>query len=100
MNKRLLRRKRCPKADRSLWRRNRVYPNFLLRLTGDGARLLVLETKSKQLDNEDTAFKRDLMDALQNAYQRPAAGEVELFDDSPESVRFTANAGGELAPGG
>lgn len=71
------------------WRRNRVYPDFLLRLTGDGERLLVLETKGKQLDNEDTAFKRELMAALEEAYQRPAAGEVELFDDSPEAVRFT-----------
>ncbi|ANC86050.1 hypothetical protein [Sphingomonas sp. NIC1] len=44
---------------------------------------------TKQLDNEDTAFKRELMAALQNACQRPAAGEVELFDDSPEAVRFT-----------
>lgn len=71
------------------WRRNRVYPDFLLRLAGDGERLLVLETKGKQLDNEDTAFKRELMAALENAYKRPAAGEVELFDDSPEAVRFT-----------
>jgi type III restriction enzyme len=70
------------------WRRNRVYPDFLLRLTGDGERLLVLETKGKQLDNEDTQFKRELMEALQNAYRRPAAGEVELFDDSPERIRF------------
>lgn len=70
------------------WRRNRVYPDFLLRLAGDGERLLVLETKGKQLDNEDTMFKRELMEALQNAYQQPAAGEVELFDDSPTSVRF------------
>lgn len=71
------------------WRRNRVYPDFLLRLAGDGERLLVLESKGKQLDNEDTAFKRDLMAALENAYQCPAAGEVELFDDSPEAVRVT-----------
>lgn len=71
------------------WRRNRVYPDFLLRLSGDGDRLLVLETKGKQLDNEDTAFKRELMAALQNAYLRPAAGEVELLDDSPDAVRFT-----------
>lgn len=70
------------------WRRNRVYPDFLLRLAGDGERLLVLETKGKQLDNEDTKFKRELMEALQNAYQQPAAGEVELFDDSPEAIRF------------
>jgi type III restriction enzyme len=71
------------------WRRNRVYPDFLIGLAGDGERLLVLETKGKQLDNDDTKFKRELMQALENAYQRPAAGEVELFDDSPESVRFT-----------
>lgn len=71
------------------WRRNRVYPDFLLRLTGDGEHLMVLETKGKQLNNEDTAFKLELMAALENAYQRPAAGEVELFDDSPEAVRFT-----------
>lgn len=70
------------------WRRNRVYPDFLLRLTGDGERLLVLETKGKQLDNEDTAFKRDLMAALENAYQRPVPGEVELFDSSPEAIKF------------
>lgn len=71
------------------WRRNRVYPDFLLRLSGDGERLLVLETKGKQLDNGDTAFKRELMAALEGAYQRPAAGELELFDDSPDAVRFT-----------
>jgi len=71
------------------WRRNRVYPDFLIRMSGDGERLLVLETKGKQLDNDDTRFKRDLMQALQNAYKRPPAGEVKLFDDSPEAVRFT-----------
>lgn len=71
------------------WRRNRVYPDFLLRLSGDGERLLVLETKGKQLDNEDSRFKRELMEALQNAYQQPTAGEVELFDESPEAIRFT-----------
>ena len=70
------------------WRRNRVYPDFLLRFSGDGERLLVLETKGKQLGNEDTQFKRELMEALQNAYQRPAVGEVELFDDSPKTIRF------------
>jgi type III restriction enzyme len=71
------------------WRRNRVYPDFLMRLSGDGKRLLVLETKGKQLDNEDTKFKRDLMAALQAAYRQPPAGEVELFDDSPEAVKFS-----------
>jgi type III restriction enzyme len=71
------------------WRRNRVYPDFLLRFSADGNRLMVLETKGKQLDNDDTAFKRELMQALQNAYHRPPAGEVELFVESPEAIRFT-----------
>jgi type III restriction enzyme len=70
------------------WRRHKVYPDFLMRLSGDGARLMLLETKGKQLDNEDTGFKRDLMAALEAAYAKPSPGEVELFDESPDTVRF------------
>ncbi len=70
------------------WRRHKVYPDFLMRLSGDGRRMLVLETKGKQLDNGDTAFKRDLMAALGDAYAKPSPGEIELFDDSPDSVKF------------
>ncbi|MBB3872920.1 DEAD/DEAH box helicase [Brevundimonas mediterranea] len=71
------------------WRRNRIYPDFLVRFAGDGRNLMVLETKGKQLDNDDTRFKRELMDALQAAYRQPITGEVELFDEAPDSVRFT-----------
>lgn len=70
------------------WRRHKVYPDFLLRLSGEGRRLMVLETKGKQLDNDDTAFKRALMATLQQAYARPSPGDVELFDDSADAVRF------------
>jgi type III restriction enzyme len=70
------------------WRRHKVYPDFLVRRDCAGRKLLVLETKGKHLDNDDTAFKRDLMKALGAAYAKPAAGEVELFDDSPDTVRF------------
>lgn len=70
------------------WRRHKVYPDFLMRLSGDGARVLVLETKGKQLDNDDTSFKRDLMAALGSAYTKPSPGEVELFDDSPDVIKF------------
>lgn len=59
-----------------------------MRLSGDGRRMVVLETKGKQLDNDDTAFKRDLMNALGAAFQKPVKGEVELFDDSPDAIRF------------
>jgi type III restriction enzyme len=70
------------------WRRHKVYPDFLIRMSGDGLRLMVLETKGKHLDNQDTAFKRDLMAALGDAYQKPSPGEVELFDESPDAIRF------------
>ena len=70
------------------WRRHKVYPDFLMHLSGDGTRMMVLETKGKQLDNDDTAFKRDLMAALGAAFEKPAKGEVQLFDDSPDEIRF------------
>lgn len=84
------------------WRRHKVYPDFLMRLAGAGRRLLVLETKGKHLDNQDTAFKRELMAALGGAYVKPSPGEVELFDESPDALRFRmliqeANWGSELA---
>lgn len=49
---------------------------------------MLLETKGKQLDNLDTAFKRDLMELLERAYTKPAPGEVDLFDDAADSIRF------------
>ncbi len=71
------------------WRRNRVYPDFLLQLNGEGTRLLVLETKGKQLaGNEDTTFKNDLMAALEGAYAAPSPGEVELFGEGLDAIRF------------
>jgi len=70
------------------WRRHKVYPDFLVRLAGDGRRLMVLETKGKQLENDDTKFKRELMEALGTAYTRASPGDVELFDDSPDALRF------------
>ncbi|MFZ5726355.1 MAG: DEAD/DEAH box helicase [Pseudomonadota bacterium] len=70
------------------WRRHKVYPDFLLRLDGEGRRLMLLETKGQQLDNLDTAFKRDLMQLLEGAYTKPAPGSVDLIDDAADSIRF------------
>lgn len=90
------------------WRRHKVYPDFLVRLSGDGKRLLVLETKGKQLDNADTAFKRDLMTMLGEAYAKPSPGQVALIDDSPDALLFRmllqtqewrTELAGELKPG-
>ncbi|HLH51850.1 MAG TPA: DEAD/DEAH box helicase family protein [Roseiarcus sp.] len=74
------------------WMRSKVYPDFLIRLdeTKDIARLLVLETKGKHLEgSEDTEFKAKFFKLLEDAYTLgKEAGEVELFGDSPESMRF------------
>jgi len=74
------------------WMKNRVYPDFLVRLDADGetARLLVLETKGKHLEgSEDTEFKAKFFELLEDAYARGKdAGEVELFSDAPDAMRF------------
>lgn len=73
------------------WRRHKIYPDFLVKLETDGdtARMLVLETKGKHLDNEDTEFKRRLFEVLEAAYASGVgAGDVELFGDRPDTMRF------------
>lgn len=74
------------------WKRNKVYPDFLIKLEAheDDARMLVLETKGKHLGgNEDTEFKKKLFEVLEAAYARGVeAGEVELFGDRPDAMHF------------
>jgi type III restriction enzyme len=74
------------------WMRNRIYPDFLVRLDADGetARLLVLETKGKHLEGSaDTEFKRKFFDLLEKAYTHGyEAGEIVLFADAPDIMRF------------
>jgi len=74
------------------WMKNRVYPDFLIHLDAarDTARLLVLETKGKQLEgSEDTEFKAKFFALLEQAYALGReAGEVELFADAPNTMRF------------
>jgi restriction endonuclease len=72
--------------------KNKVYPDFLVHLeTGnDTVRLLVLETKGKFLEGSaDTEFKSKFFEFLEKAYtQGYEAGEIELFADAPEIMRF------------
>jgi type III restriction enzyme len=74
------------------WMKNKVYPDFLVHLDADGetARLLVLETKGKFLEGSaDTEFKRRFFELLEKAYLfGHEAGEIELFFDAPEIMRF------------
>jgi type III restriction enzyme len=72
--------------------RNKVYPDFLVHLdkNGEVARLLVLETKGKHLEgSDDTEFKEKFFKLLEDAYALGKdAGDVELFADSPDVMRF------------
>ena len=74
------------------WMKNKVYPDFLIHLDAekDVARLLVLETKGKHLEGSaDTKFKEKFFELLEAAYARGVeAGEVDLFDDRPDEMRF------------
>ena len=74
------------------WMKNKVYPDFLIRLDPDDqtVRLLVLETKGKHLEgSEDTQFKEKFFKLLEEAYALGReAGEVEMFANSPKSMRF------------
>jgi type III restriction enzyme len=74
------------------WMKNKVYPDFLIHLDAekDVARFLVLETKGKHLEgSEDTEFKGKFFKLLEEAYTKGVeAGEVDLFDDRPDEMRF------------
>jgi hypothetical protein len=74
------------------WMRNKVYPDFLVHLDANRniARLLVLETKGKHLEGSaDTEFKTKFFELLEAAYTSgKEAGEVELFVDRPDAMRF------------
>jgi type III restriction enzyme len=73
------------------WRRARIYPDFIFAVQGDGTarRITVLETKGDQLDNLDTAYKRDVLSFLSDnfAWDKTApCGELELIQDTGDTV--------------
>ena len=53
---------------------------------GGNTKLLVLETKGKNLDNSDTAFKERVFEVLEQAYQN--VGFVDLHDAQAEEMKF------------
>jgi type III restriction enzyme len=76
------------------WKRSRVYPDFIFAATDDGGsrRITVLETKGDQLDNLDTAYKRELLSVLSDNFAWDASassGELELVSDTGETVFCT-----------
>jgi type III restriction enzyme len=74
------------------WMKSKVYPDFLIHLDTekDVARFLVLETKGNHLEgSDDTEFKGRFFKLLEEAYTKGVeAGEVDLFDDRPDEMRF------------
>ena len=76
------------------WRKGKIYPDFIFAVQTDGAdnRITILETKGDQLDNLDTAYKREVLSFLSNSFawdDCTPAGELELITDGGETVQCT-----------
>ncbi len=75
------------------WKKAKIYPDFIFAVQRDGEakRITVLETKGDQLDNLDTAYKRETLSFLSDHFQWDEAtpvGELELVN-SGETVEGT-----------
>lgn len=76
------------------WKRAKVYPDFVFAANRDngGARITVLETKGDQLDNLDTAYKRELLKLLSESFAWDAtvpAGQLQLVQNDGATVECT-----------
>lgn len=76
------------------WQKAKIYPDFIfaVQAQGEAKRITVLETKGDQLDNLDTAYKRDVLAFLSDNFawdDATPAGELELIKNSGESVEGT-----------
>ena len=74
------------------WKKAKIYPDFIFAVQLDGAanRIIVLETKGDQLDNLDTAYKRDVMTFLSDNFSwedGTPAGELELVKKNGDVVQ-------------
>jgi type III restriction enzyme len=75
------------------WKKAKIYPDFIFAVQKDGGnrRITVLETKGDQLDNLDTAYKREALSFLSEHFQWDTAtpvGELELVNQG-ETVECT-----------
>jgi type III restriction enzyme len=74
------------------WRKAKIYPDFIFAMQGEGntKRITVLETKGDQLDNLDTAYKREVLSFLSNNFdwdEQVPSGELELVKNNGETVQ-------------
>lgn len=68
------------------WKKAKIYPDFIFAVQrqGEAKRITVLETKGDQLDNLDTAYKREALAFLSEHFQWDEAtpvGELELVNN-------------------
>ena len=73
------------------WKKAKIYPDFIfaVRTAGETKRITVLETKGDQLDNLDTAYKRDVLAVLSDHFAWDdciPAGRLELVQNDGEAV--------------
>ena len=73
------------------WKKRKIYPDFIFAVRKDVAthRITVLETKGDQLDNLDTAYKREVLSFLSSSFtwdDCTNAGEIELVTKNGETV--------------
>jgi type III restriction enzyme len=76
------------------WRRAKIYPDFIFAVqrAGKSSRITVLETKGDQLDNLDTAYKRDVLKLMSDSFAwdtAVSAGTLELVKARGETVECT-----------
>ena len=74
------------------WKRAKIYPDFIFAVQGGGRaeRITALETKGDQLDNLDTAYKRDVLAFLSDNFawdESIPVGELELVHKNGETVQ-------------
>ncbi|TNE38039.1 MAG: type III restriction endonuclease subunit R [Sphingomonadales bacterium] len=75
------------------WKKAKIYPDFIFAVQRDGEekRITVLETKGDQLDNLDTAYKREALAFLSDHFcwdEATPVGELELVNNG-ETVEGT-----------
>lgn len=73
------------------WKRAKVYPDFVFAANRDNGstRITVLETKGDQLDNLDTAYKRELLKLLSESFAWDStvpAGQLQLVQNDGATV--------------
>ena len=74
------------------WKKGKIYPDFIFAVQTEGTanRITVLETKGDQLDNLDTAYKRDVLSFLSDNFSwddYTPAGELELVKNNGETMQ-------------